>query len=312
MKVYLGVDVGSISTNFAIVNEKKEVLATLYLLTSGDPIQAIRRGLGIILDRLPRGTEVMGVGTTGSGRRLAGVMLGAGLVKNEITAQTVATLHFYPKTQTIIEIGGQDSKIIIVRDGIAVDFAMNSICAAGTGSFLDHQAARLNLPIEEFGKLALLSTSKVNIAGKCTVFAESDMIHKAQLGIQTPDIVRGLCDAIARNYLNNVGRGKEILPPIVFQGGVAANVGVKRAFEEILNHEVIVPEYHNVMGAIGIALYLLASPDKREELCSLEVDTDFRTKGFACPDCPNQCEIVEVYKEEKVIDRWGSRCGKWT
>jgi predicted CoA-substrate-specific enzyme activase len=311
MKVYLGVDVGSISTNFALVSEEREVLATLYLHTSGEPIKAVQKGLGIILKRLPKEAKIVGVGTTGSGRRLAGVMLGADIVKNEITAQAIATLHFYPKTQTIIEIGGQDSKIIIIRDGVAIDFAMNTICAAGTGSFLDHQAARLNISVEEFGKLALLSTSKVNIAGKCTVFAESDMIHKAQLGIPTPDIVKGLCEAIVRNYLNNVGRGKEILPPIVFQGGVAANRGVKRAFEEILGYEVIVPKYYNVMGAIGIALCLLGLPDRKDKVRILETDAEFRTKGFSCSDCPNQCEIIEVRKEEKLIDRWGSRCGKW-
>jgi predicted CoA-substrate-specific enzyme activase len=139
----------------------------------------------------------------------------------------------FPDVQTVVEIGGQDSKIIILRDGIVTDFAMNTVCAAGTGSFLDHQAERLNIPIEEFGNIALKSKSPVRIAGRCSVFAESDMIHKQQMGHPTSDIVAGLCDALVRNYLNNVGKGKDIMSPVLFQGGVAANAGIKAALERL-------------------------------------------------------------------------------
>jgi predicted CoA-substrate-specific enzyme activase len=162
--------------------------------------------------------------------------------------------HYVSDIQTIIEIGGQDSKIIILREGAVVDFAMNSICAAGCGAFLDHQSHRLKIPIEEFGDYALRSKNPSSIAGRCTVFAESDMIHKQQTGHKTEDIVYGLCKAIVRNYLNNVGKGKEIKPPIMFQGGVAANKGVRKALGEELGTEVIVPEHYHVMGAIGSAL----------------------------------------------------------
>jgi predicted CoA-substrate-specific enzyme activase len=213
-----------------------------------------------------------------------------------------------------LEIGGQDSKIIILREGIVTDFAMNTVCAAGTGSFLDQQASRLNIPIDQFGELALRSEIPVRIAGRCTVFAESDMIHKQQMGHKIPDIIRGLCQALVRNYLNNVGKGKEILPPVVFQGGVAANVGIRAAFEEALGIPIQIPEHFGVMGAIGAAQLA------REEV-ALTGNTRFkgfkitglpyRTGNFDCDGCPNVCEIVEIYEEDRVIGRWGSRCNKW-
>ncbi|MGI6165949.1 MAG: acyl-CoA dehydratase activase, partial [Limnochordia bacterium] len=231
MRGYLGIDVGSVSTNLVVVDEEFQVIESLYLRTQGKPIEAIQKGLRELAKRLGD-TEIMGVGTTGSGRQLAGVMVDADVVKNEITAHAVAASIAVPDVKTVLEIGGQDSKIIILREGVVVDFAMNTVCAAGTGSFLDQQAARLDVPIEDFGELALEATNPVRIAGRCTVFAESDMIHKQQMGHQVPDIVAGLCEAMVRNYLNNVGKGKEILAPVVFQGGVAANVGIKAAFSQ--------------------------------------------------------------------------------
>ncbi len=185
---------------------------------------------------------------------MAGVVIGADTVKNEITAHAVAAMHLVPGVKTVFEIGGQDSKMIIIRDRVVTDFAMNTVCAAGTGSFLDQQAARLNIPIEEFGRRAAESRTPVRVAGRCAVFAESDMIHKQQAGHQIADILGGLCQALVRNYLNNVGKGKPICDPVVFQGGVAANTGMKRAFEEALGYPVVVPPHYDVMGAIGAAL----------------------------------------------------------
>ena len=184
---------------------------------------------------------------------MAGAMLNADVVKNEITAHAAAALSENPEVATIIEIGGQDSKLIILRDGVVVDFAMNTVCAAGTGSFLDQQAGRLNIPIDRFGALALQSTSPVRIAGRCSVFAESDMIHKQQLGHRTCDIVAGLCASMVRNYLSNLAKGKELKPPIFFQGGVAANVGMQRFFADTLRLPILIPRHFDVMGAIGIA-----------------------------------------------------------
>jgi len=254
LKVYLGIDVGSVSTKIAALDEDKELLCHTYLPTQGNPTKAIQQALAEIERLLPTDSSIEGVATTGSARQLAGYIAGADLVKNEITSQAVAALHYYPDVQTIFEIGGQDSKIIIIRDGVVTDFGMNTVCAAGTGSFLDHQAQRLNMSIERFSHLAMDSDTPANIVGRCTVFAESDMIHKQQSGCRIEDIAYGLCRTLVRNYLSNVGLGKEIKPPIVFQGGVAFNRGIIRAFREELDAEIIVPTHHQIMGAIGAAL----------------------------------------------------------
>ncbi len=307
MKTFLGIDVGSISTNLALINENKTVLDKLYLRTDGNPINAIQQGL-LQLER----KEISGVGTTGSARKLAGIVAGADVVKTEIIAHAVAAQHFVPDVSTIIEIGGQDSKIIILREGVVIDFAMNSICAAGCGAFLDHQANRLKIPVQDFGCLALKSRHEVNIAGRCTVFAESDMIHKQQTGHRREDIISGLCTAIVRNYLNNVGKGKDIKPPVVFQGGVAANQGVRKAFEKELGWKIIVPEHFAVMGAIGSAVLALENNPAMTNFKGFDVaDKNFVTSSFICDNCPNLCEIVVIEEEGEISARWGSRCGKW-
>jgi len=238
--------------------------------------------------------------------------VGADVVKNEITAQAVAALHYVPDVRTIIEIGGQDSKFIVIRDGMVVDFAMNTVCAAGTGSFLDQQASRLNIRIEDFGEQALQSKTPVHIAGGCTVFAESDMIHKQQMGYRAKDIIYGLCQALVRNYLNNVGLGREIRPPIVFQGGVAFNRGIIRAFEESLKAKVIVPPHHEVMGAIGAALLAreeMSSNGKATAFRGFEVsEASYGISSFECKACPTICDVAKVFRDGKVIACWGGRC----
>lgn len=317
MSEFLGVDVGSISTNLALINEEGELLNEVYLRTQGQPIEAIKEGIeGMRQSISLNSINVRGVGTTGSGRVLAGTIVGADIVKNEITSQAVATLQINPQVRTIFEIGGQDSKIIILQNGIVVDFGMNTICAAGTGSFLDQQAYRLKIPIEEFGDYALKSTNSVRIAGRCTVFAESDMIHKQQLGYEKKDIVAGLCAALVRNYLNNVAKGKKICSPIFFQGGVASNSGIRKSFKKELGEEVVVPGNHKVMGAIGAALLAkeeFESTGKETSFRGFDlVEKEYRTRGFECDGCPNRCEVVEIFIEDELVARWGDRCGKWS
>ncbi len=299
----------------AALDERDELVASLYVRTEGKPIVVVQRSLKEIAERLPSGTEVAGVGTTGSGRHLAGAMVGADVVKNEITAHAVAASHYFPKVRTILEIGGQDSKIIILRDGVVVDFAMNTVCAAGTGSFLDQQAVRLQMSIDQFGPTALQSNSPVRIAGRCTVFAESDMIHKQQMGHAIPDILYGLCEAMARNYLNNLALGKEILPPVVFQGGVAANQGMIRAFQETLKTEILVPPHHQVMGAIGMALLAHEQVASNGRVSTFRgfglTELEYRTTSFECKACSNVCEIVQIRMGKEILARWGARCDKW-
>ena len=315
MKSYfLGVDVGSVSTNIVLLDENNKVIHKKYLRTQGRPIEVLKKGLIDLKNELGD-VLIKGVGTTGSGRHLASTILGADIVKNEITAHAVAAINFVPDVRTILEIGGQDSKIIILKDGIVTDFAMNTVCAAGTGSFLDRQSDRLGIDIKEFGQYALKSKNPVRIAGRCAVFAESDMIHKQQLGHNQEDIINGLCVALVRNYLNNVGKGKNIKGPIVFQGGVAANIGIKKAFEDALGLEVLVPEHHDVMGAIGAGLLAKEEVSKKKstKFKGLNItNLDYNVKGFECSDCANMCEVVELFGDGKIIARWADKCGKWT
>ena len=201
LDVYLGIDVGSVTTKLALVDEKGKYVDSYMLKTAGKPVDAVQNGMKQIISQALCDYSVRGVGTTGSGRNLAGALVGADVVKNEITAHAVAASTNIPGVQTILEIGGQDSKIIILRDGIVTDFAMNTVCAAGTGSFLHHQAQRLNVPIEKFGETALRSDNPASIAGRCGVFAESDLIHKQQLGYPVEDLLYGLCQALVRNSL---------------------------------------------------------------------------------------------------------------
>jgi predicted CoA-substrate-specific enzyme activase len=198
-EVYLGIDVGSVSTNIVVISLAGKVLSKQYLRTGGQPLNCIKIGIENLKKELPD-VEILGAGTTGSGRQLTGIVLGTDVIKNEISAHVTATVHYYLDVSTIFEIGGQDSKIIFIKNQLVVDFAMNTVCAAGTGSFLDHQAERMGIPIEEFGDMALSSSEDVRIAGRCTVFAESDMIAKQQFGFSKADIIKGLCEALVRNY----------------------------------------------------------------------------------------------------------------
>jgi predicted CoA-substrate-specific enzyme activase len=315
MKAYLGIDVGSVTTKFALLGESDQLMDSLYLPTAGKPVKMVQEGLRQLGQRLPPDTVISGVAATGSARYLTGAVVGADLVKNEITCQAVAAVHYLPAVQTVVEIGGQDSKIIIIRDGLVTDFALNTVCAAGTGSFLDHQAARLNMSIEEFSRRALLGNDSVTISGRCTVFAESDMVHKQQAGHRVDDIIYGLCRALVRNYLSDVGSGKDIQPPLVFQGGVAFNAGIVRALREELGLDIVVPPHHEVMGAIGAALLAREYMEASREECHFRgfavSEVDYQTSTFVCQACPTSCEIVRISEDGRVVANWGGQCDMW-
>ena len=308
-KAYLGIDIGSISTKGVIINENNNILADSYLYTEGNPINATKKVIKELKNKIDL-TEytVVGVGTTGSARKLIGTLLGATTIKNEITAHAIGSMSIYPDVKTIFVIGGQDSKIILIDNGVVTDYAMNTLCAAGTGSFLSSQAKRLGIPIEDFGKIALTSDNPTKIAARCTVFAESDLVHKSQIGHKKEDIIAGLCYAVVNNYLNNVGKGKKIKPPIVFQGGVSKNIGVVKAFEDITGYNINVPPSSHLAGALGVAIL---SKAEEETTFSFDIeDIVFETKGIECQGCSNNCEIIKVMKNKKIIDSWGNRCPK--
>lgn len=309
---YLGIDVGSVTTKAVAVDaDTGAMLESLYIRTCGDPVGSIRDALARIREALP-GIRVLGAGTTGSGRTLAAKLVGAGLIKNEITAHTAAATAIQPEVRTILEIGGQDAKIIIVQDGIAVDFAMNSVCAAGTGSFLDQQAGRLGISVEEMGRIALTSDSPAAISGRCTVFAETDMIHKQQIGIPRPDIIAGLCASLVRNYLGTVARGKPLEAPVVFQGGVAANPAIVQEFRRQTGLDVEVSPHYGVTGALGVAL-LARRAGPGESFTGFQIlEREYRIDTFVCGSCEEACTVLTLHSEGKPPTHWNDRCGKYS
>ncbi len=314
-KCYIGIDIGSISTKGVVIDSNNNIIASKYLWTEGSPINATKNVVSSLKEQLDNKNickDVYGIGTTGSARNLIGTILNANLVKNEITAHAIGTLSRYPDTKTILEIGGQDSKLIIIRNGVVVDYAMNTLCAAGTGAFLSSQAKRLGIEIEQLGKIALSSKNPTKIAARCTVFAESDLVHKAQIGHSKEDIVAGICKAVVNNYLNNLAKGKSIEDKVIFQGGVSKNVGVVEAFKKALNKEVYVDKDSHLMGALGVAI-LSKNINKNGNKLNFDFnikDIDFKTIGTECKGCPNNCEIVNIYKDGKLIDKMGGRCDK--
>ena len=264
----LGLDIGSISVNTVVIDSERNVVENHYTLCHGRPFHALREVLTDLQTRYP--TEAFDtVAITGTGGKLATELIG-GYFVNEIVAQSSSVAVFHPEAKTVIEMGGEDSKLIVMNPAEAggkyqlADFAMNTVCAAGTGSFLDQQAKRIGVSIEkEFGELSLQSENPPHIAGRCSVFAKSDMIHLQQIATPVYDIVAGLCFAVARNVRSNLARGRDLETPLVFQGGVAANAGVARAFREVLklqDGELIIPKYHASMGAIGAVFHVLESP----------------------------------------------------
>ncbi len=310
-ELYLGLDVGSVSTNLALVDGAGGVVAADYRYTRGDPIGATRAVLKRALG--DRDAAIAGVGVTGSGRNLIGSVVGADVRRTEIIAHFRGAISRYPGCRTILEIGGQDSKIICIRDGMVADFNMNSICAAGTGAFLDSQARRLDIAVEEVGAIALSASRAAPISGRCTVFAESDMIHRQQQGFGQAEILAGLCRSLAKNYLNNCAKGKPIREQVLFQGGVSNNRGIVRAFEEELGLPVIVPEHNDVMGALGMAAFAREIGGETrfkglETISSAVHDTS----SFTCEHCESRCEIVRVTENGEPIAYWGGACDRWT
>jgi len=313
-EAYLGIDVGSLSTNLAVIDREKRVLARRYLPTVGRPIEAVKRGLFEIGKEVGDKVKIVGVGTTGSGRYLTGDFVGADVVRNEITSQARAALEIDPEVDTIFEIGGQDSKYISLRNGAVVDFEMNKVCAAGTGSFLEEQAQRLNLNIvNEFGEKALKAQSPANMGERCTVFIESDLVAHQAAGAKKEDLVAGLAYSIVHNYLNRVVAGKKVGDRIFFQGGVAWNKGVVAAFDKVTGKRITVPPHHDVTGAIGAAI--LAMEEKgigKSRFKGFDLSQrNYELSSFECNHCPNRCEIKVVKLEGEDPLYYGGRCEKY-
>ena len=344
IKAYLGIDIGSISTNLAVIDEEGRLLSKRYLMTSGRPIEAVRQGLDEIGQEVGDKVQIAGVGTTGSGRYMIADFVAADIVKNEITAQAQAAVEIDPEVDTIFEIGGQDSKYISLKDGIIIDFEMNKACAAGTGSFLEEQAEKLDISIkEEFSDMAFKSQLPSCLGERCTVFMENSLLVRQQRGIPKENLVAGLAYSIVQNYINRVVGDKAIGEKIFFQGGVAFNKAVVAAFEKYLNKKITVPPHHDVTGAIGMAIiamkhmkssYRQVNSEEHDNLIppnpplvkggwgDLQRFTSFKgfdlskrsyeIKSFECKGCENICEInkVQIHGEKAPL-YYGSRCEKY-
>lgn len=314
IEAYLGVDVGSISTNVVVIDKEMRVLSKQYLMTAGRPLEAIRQGLEGAGKEVGDRVIIKGAATTGSGRYLTGDFIGADIVRNEITAQATAAAAIDPLVDTIFEIGGQDSKYISLENGAIVDFMMNKVCAAGTGSFLEEQAEKLGISIkDEFGALALDSESPIRLGERCTVFMESDLVHHQQKGLDKKDLVAGLSYSIVENYLNKVVEDRRIGKRIFYQGATAFNKGIVAAFEKIVGKPITVPEHNDVTGAIGVAI--LAMRERTWEESRFKgfdlARIHYEISSFECKGCPNQCDINKVSIEGEKPLFYGSRCDKY-
>jgi predicted CoA-substrate-specific enzyme activase len=313
---YIGIDIGSISTNVVVIDRENRVLARRYLMTASRPIEAVRRGLKEVGEEIGSQVVIRGTGSTGSGRYMTGEFFGADIVANEITAHATAASFMDPKVDTIFEIGGQDAKYISLQNGTIVDFTMNKVCAAGTGSFLEEQAEKLGISIKgEFGEQGMAAREPLDLGERCTVFMESQQNYYKQRGASRKDLVAGLAYSVVRNYLTKVVEDRKIGDHILFQGGTAFNRAVKAAFESVLGKPVFVPPHHDILGAIGVAIMAKDEMQRNGKATRFRgFDLSGRSydlSSFECTSCSNRCEIHKViFGDEKPLF-YGSRCGLW-
>jgi len=325
--VFVGVDVGSVSVNVAGVDAARRLVGNpvyLRLAEYPTPVDALKTAFTRFRDTLPAGCDIRGAGATGSGRELTRHILRADLTRTEIFAHAVGLMTLLEhgrlgphatRPGTIIEIGGQDSKVIAFSGGVPAFFNMNSICSAGTGEFLQQLADEIGVPVTEIGDLALRATHPATIDATCTVFSKRDFRHLTQKGVPLPDRLMGVCRAMVANYLRNVVGTAACPPPFYFQGGVAGNAGVRAAFEARLGHPVVVPPFHDVIGAIGMAATVateLAGTD-RPPFDDTFLEATFDSRIRFCHGCQNNCEITEALERRadgaaRVLDRLGGRC----
>jgi predicted CoA-substrate-specific enzyme activase len=314
---YLGIDVGSVSTNLVVIDSRGTLLKEIYVPTAGRPIEVVSAGLREIEKELGARINIRGVGTTGSGRELIGELTGADTVNDEITAHKTGATHVchqlgMPLVDTIFEIGGQDSKFIRIRDGVVVDFTMNEACAAGTGSFLEEQAEKLGVAIKgEFAQLALSSRSPIRLGERCTVFMARDVSSLLLKGVAVADLCAGLAYSVTLNYLNRVVRGRNLGNVIYFQGGTAYNDAVAAAFSVILKKPIVVPPHNGVIGAIGMALIArdrMLANGKASRFRGFDLNrVNLTSRDFVCRACSNYCEMKEFFIDGET-SYWGDQC----
>jgi len=316
----LGVDIGSVSTKAALITEvdgQVRILASYYRRTDGDPLAAVRDTVGQIQRQVQEASFQIGqifAATTGSGRYLTGDYLGADVVKNEITSQAQGARAFVPDIESIFEIGGQDSKYIRLEGDVIVDFEMNKACAAGTGAFLEKQAARLGLDIADFGPTALRAARPPDLDWTCTVFSESASVYYQQNNVPLEDLCAGLCLASAKNYLNKNVANRKLGQRVAFQGAVAFNQGMVAAFETIVGRPIIVPPYPHLTGAIGAAVIAYRQRPAASRFRGFDqiAAGQYQVSSFECQGCPNHCDVNVFQMGEGTRYFYNDRCERYS
>jgi len=306
MRNYLGIDCGSVSIKLALIKDG-HTESKIYLKNAG-LIPTIKEGL----KRLPK-VEISGVGVTGSGKEFVKSLVGADYADSEIIAHLTATLKEHSNARTILDIGGEDSKLMLVRDGVLAGFQMNRDCGGGTGAMIESIATRLGVRVEDVGEIALKSRNPANLPGKCGIFCQSAVVSELNKGRPVSDILMGVCRALVGNYLAVLAKGKKLHEPVVFQGATAQNVALVKCFEESIRKPVLVPGDCSYMGAIGIAeLTKEQMNGAKTTFRGVEniVGADYRTEISYCEDCENRCELLSLYADGELVGRSGSRCEK--
>jgi predicted CoA-substrate-specific enzyme activase len=314
---YLGVDVGSTSTKAVIMDESgTRLLGKNYLMTAGRPVEAVRQVFRNLLREGADKVKIAGVGVTGSGRYLVGGFIGADLIKNEITAQTRAGAEIDPEAD-IIEIGGQDSKLVIKRKGVVVDYHMNKACAAGTGSFIDELAEMLGVSVTsgEFADLAFAAPHTIELGTRCAAFMGQAVASAQQEGVPLEIITASLANSIAKNYLSKVVEHRKLGDNIILTGAVFYNKAVVSAFHhELEGKKLTVPEHKEVSGAIGAALLAkeaMAGQKSKFKGFQEVVDRECKLTTFVCKGCDNNCTITRMEMPGEEPSFYGSRCDKY-
>ena len=272
---YLGIDIGSTSTNLVVINDDNEVVDYIYTKTKGKPKEVVEESIKVLKERLGSDFKIKGIGTTGSAREYIAKLVNADTVVNEITAQSKGAVVANDKVDTIFEIGGQDSKYISIDNGVVKDFEMNKICAAGTGAFIEEQIKKLGIELCEFGDLALNGDHPSNLGDRCTVFIEGNIGKAIAEGESKENISAGLAYSIVKNYLNRVVGNRKIGETIFLQGGIAYNQAVVNAFRSILNKEIIVPKFFSVTGALGVAVLTKEESKRKSAQAKIDYTNDY-------------------------------------
>ena len=317
---YLGVDVGSTSTKAVIMDESgTRLLAKNYLMTAGRPVEAVRQLFRNLLNDGADRVNIAGVGVTGSGRYLVGAFLGADLIKNEITAQTRAAAESDAEAD-IIEIGGQDSKLVIKRNGIVVDYHMNKACAAGTGSFIDELAEMLGVSVTngQFADLAFAAPHTIDLGTRCAAFMSQAVASAQQEGVPLEIITASLANSIAKNYLSKVVEHRKLGDKVILTGAVFYNKAVVSAFHDQLEGKALtVAEHKEVSGAIGAALLareaMVPTESAESKFHGFQdvIDRECKLTTFVCKGCDNNCTITRMEMPGSESSYYGSRCDRY-